>query len=64
MAKDADQFVESAQFNYMFELDWLTSQYPTKNRSKPLMIIDGGGNDLGSHSHVKHVSVKSNYISI
>lgn len=42
LALDQDEFIESAQFNYMHDVEWLREQYPVKNRDKPLMMIHGG----------------------
>jgi hypothetical protein len=36
---DKHNFVESAQFNYMHDLEWLIEQYPNENRKKPLLVI-------------------------
>jgi hypothetical protein len=36
-----DEFVESAQFNYMHDLVWLIDKYPVENQNKPLTIING-----------------------
>lgn len=42
LSLDQDEFIESAQFNYMHDVEWLREQYPVKNRDKPLMMIHGG----------------------
>ena len=34
-----NEFVESIQFNYMFDFDWLLQQYPAENRLKPLTLV-------------------------
>lgn len=36
-----DEFLESAQFNYMHDLTWIMEQYPKENRTKPLTLIHG-----------------------
>ena len=59
LAKDSDQFVESIQFNFMLDYNWLIGQYPAKNRSKPLTVVDGGSNKLPTLSHLKVVSVRN-----
>jgi tyrosyl-DNA phosphodiesterase 1 len=41
----SDDLIRSAQFNYMFQLDWLVSQYPFKFRQCPLTIIHGYQDD-------------------
>ncbi len=33
------EFVESIQFNYMFDFDWLSKQYPAENRPKPITLV-------------------------
>ena len=37
----SDELIKSAQFNYMFHLDWLIAQYPFKYRQSPITIIHG-----------------------
>ena len=34
-----NEFVSSAQFNYMIDLPWLIEQYPSSLRHKPLTIV-------------------------
>ena len=43
LAMDKEDFVQSAQFNYMHDLSWLIEQYPKENRSKPLTVVLGAG---------------------
>ncbi len=46
----SDDLIKSAQFNYMFQLDWLVSQYPFKFRQCPLTIGDSFfSNQIYSH---------------
>ena len=40
-----DEFIESAQFNYLHDLEWLIEQYPNENKDKPLTIINGNAFD-------------------
>jgi len=61
---DRHNFVESAQFNYMHDLEWLIEQYPNENRGKPLLVIhDRKYEDyltplLGKFQNVELVKVK------
>lgn len=41
LSEDKSEFVASAQFNYLHDLEWLLDQYPENNRDKPLTIIHG-----------------------
>ena len=41
LAVDKQEFVKSAQFNYMHDLSWLIEQYPKESREKPLTIVLG-----------------------
>jgi len=39
LSMDKHNFVESAQFNYLHDLEWLIEQYPNEKRKKPLLVI-------------------------
>jgi len=41
LSEKASALVESAQFNYMFDVPWLISCYPSQARSKPLLLVHG-----------------------
>lgn len=41
LSLNADEFIQSAQFNYCVDIQWLIDQYPDKNQDKPLHIIHG-----------------------
>ncbi len=47
---DADDMESSVQFNFMIDPGWLLSQYPVKNRQKPLILITGASNGTDSRS--------------
>ena len=39
LSKDKEDFLESIQFNYMLDLQWLIQQYPAENRQKPMTLV-------------------------
>lgn len=41
LSLDKESFVESAQFNYMHDIEWLVDKYPKENQDKPLTIVNG-----------------------
>lgn len=45
LSLNQNDFLESAQFNYMHDLTWLVQQYPKENRDKPLTIIHGNSTE-------------------
>ncbi|PAA61315.1 hypothetical protein BOX15_Mlig021690g1 [Macrostomum lignano] len=60
------KLIESIQFNYLFEIDWLVAQYPKESRSAPLTLVHGNQGasktDLDveamSHEHVNLVQAR------
>jgi hypothetical protein len=61
---DKEQFVESAQFNYLHDLEWLIGKYPIENQDKPLTIISGHPLEhenrhlLEAYPNIKFIRVK------
>ncbi|KAM7542936.1 hypothetical protein Aperf_G00000008999 [Anoplocephala perfoliata] len=53
---------ESAQFNYMFEVEWMLHQYPAKFRSLPLLIVHGAAD--GQVNELRQQASKMSNLSV
>ncbi len=40
---DVNDFVKSAQFSYIYNLEWMIKQYPSKLRNSPITVVHGIG---------------------
>lgn len=59
LSLDELDFVESAQFNYMHDVEWLRDQYPARNRDKPLTLVHASrsNDELGPVADFPNIKV-------
>lgn len=59
LALDELDFVDSAQFNYMHDVEWLRDQYPVRNRDKPMTLVHASrsSDELGPVSDFPNIKV-------
>ena len=43
LALDQNDFIKSAQFSYIYNLEWMIQQYPSKLRNSPITVVHGVG---------------------